>query len=220
MGTKTVVIDVRPLRAWLGVFCGGMGLLAAGCAAFNPAPRGTVLAAARVDLPTAYKGGFLFVDARINGAGPFRLLVDTGTSGLALSAAVAETAGLPPKGSAVVVSPAAKIPTRLVSVDRFECGGMTLQNTPAVIIDAHEMEVLATAFGDAFGCVGIVGIGAFQDVIVQMDFPGRSVSVFRPDAGSFSANPFVSYAGIIPRITLEMGGDPCKPSSIPGADSI
>src|SRR4051812_30182340 len=71
----------------------------AGCATvIGPAPRKTTLASDRVSLPTAKvpQAAALFVDVRINGQGPFRLLVDTGASCLVLAPRAAAAAGLKP----------------------------------------------------------------------------------------------------------------------------
>jgi hypothetical protein len=44
----------------------------------------------RIELPTRWEGGYPYVDATIDGHGPYRLLLDSGTSFVCLSKRVAD----------------------------------------------------------------------------------------------------------------------------------
>ncbi|MEO5959780.1 MAG: hypothetical protein ABIR80_11725, partial [Opitutaceae bacterium] len=63
----------------LRVCFAGVAFALGGCvtvATFNP--QQTILAADRVELPTLKGAGPLSIEAKINGVGPFRFVVDTG----------------------------------------------------------------------------------------------------------------------------------------------
>lgn len=185
----------------------GLGMLVAfvaGCASFTPAPRQTTLAADRVELPTEWRGHWLCITARIDGAGPFRLMVDTGATGLLLRASIAQQVAARNPRQAVITTPAGKFETRIVTVGRLESGGMTLVDVPAFVLDQSQTALLGNLFD------GVIGIGAFRDVIAEFDFPAGRIAVYRRDLARFSACPAVSYDEVVPAVTIDVAGRPVR----------
>jgi predicted aspartyl protease len=188
---------------------GWAGLLAglAGCTTTSTFPRRTTLAADRVILPTTEARGLLLIEARIDGAGPYRLLVDTGAGVLLLSAKVVAEAGLARSGGTFVVeTPAAQFRSGAAYVRRFESGGLRLDHLEAVVID----ETKIAPIRDAFGAEGILGMAALRDAVLEMDFPAREVRVVRPDAFSGLPQRAVPYEELCPIVQLEVNGIPVR----------
>lgn len=179
-------------------------VLFAGCANlrnWSPIPRRTVLAADRVDLPTVQVGGdLLAIYARVNGAGPYRLLVDTGCGLLTVSPAVAVAAGLKPQFSHDVGAETGGFRAMLAHIDRVESGGLTLEDLYAVILPPGNLVL------EALGCDGIVGIADFDNVVLEIDFPANQVSVIRQGTQSYPLEVAVPFSGVFPEVVIDVAG--------------
>lgn len=127
-------------------------------------------------LPAESINGTLLVDAMINGAGPFRLLIDTGCSCSVISPAVAAavdarawdgaayvltTNGLGETGSAVPVT-----------LDSVELGGARLLGVTACVTS---LDLQARVTGTRID--GLLGYSAFSDLFLTLDFPRRQVTL-------------------------------------------
>jgi hypothetical protein len=170
------------------------------CGAAWARPR-TELAGNWVDLPTEQIHQKLLVEARIDGAGPFRLLVDSGTSALMLAMDVAEAAGLHPVPSGSVVRDSfagSRTQVMGAQVKRLESGGLRLEDIRADVVPSR------SAFG--IPCDGILGMEAWEDVLLVVDFPRGQVSVARPDTIFYADRTAVRYSGMCPEVSLIIGG--------------
>jgi hypothetical protein len=183
-------------------------------------PRRTTLAADRVELPTTSLGDHLLVEARINGAGPFRLLVDSGCSNLVLSPRAAKLARTRTNpfltDYASVVGGKGVVKESIAQVDRLEAGGLTLEGVKAMISNKTEwaemMAVYQMAFGELGSFDGVLGMAALYDVILEIDYPNRQVAVVRRGTEKFPADRAVPYSlvGGVGWVTLEIGGKPVR----------
>ena len=103
--------------------------------------------------------GHFFADAQVNGA-TVHFLVDTGASGVALTADDARRAGLQfssqeftPVGSGA----SGEVRGKLVSLDHVSLGGRSVDNVSGVILEGGEMSLLGQSFLSQMGTIEISG---------------------------------------------------------------
>jgi hypothetical protein len=166
-------------------------------------PRRTILAADRVELPVTFVGDYFFVEARINGAGPFRLILDSGCSNLVLSPGAAKLAGVQANRfltQQVTVNGGkgfGKYST--AQVDRLEAGGLKLEGVKALVVSkaawAGELAGIQQ-FLDVMGFGsfdGVLGMAALYNVLLEIDYPNRHVAVVRLGTRQFPPDRAVPY---------------------------
>jgi len=157
----------------------------------------TILKAEHVDLPTYSSYYRLIVEARINNAGPFRLLVDTCASELLLSEKTANAAKIDYKGSAIKVHGVyGQVACRPGQIDLLESGGLRLENT-RVWVFADQDFILDEIDG-------VLGIEPLRDVILEMDFPAKQVSVGNGNRKDYANSPAVAFTLDDGHVTIEM----------------
>lgn len=146
-------------------------------------------------LPMVAAGGGAGLDVLINGRRK-RLQIDTGASGLLLSAAVAKAAGLVPEVEATEAGIGDEGAKHVFDthVDDIRIGGMEFKNCKVRVLE--QRGVLDTD--------GLIGPDVFRDFVVTLDFPGREVRLGplprRPDEPT--AKP----------VTLEAAGEGAQES--------
>lgn len=190
----------------------GVVFLLAGCMGISPlyvAPQRTTIATERVVLPTVTDegGDMLYIEARINGAGPFRLIVDTGAQALAVTQRVAQAAGIKLHSNrTVMVSNAAggTVGAKIVNVDRLEAGGLVLEGVGGVMVeDADHADFTTISKAD-----GILGMNALKDVVLEMDFRAKQVVVSRIGVDRYPLDRAVAYTETRPHVVMEIAGKP------------
>ena len=142
-----------------------------------------------------------FVMVTINGKGPFRFVVDTGTGGEAfISAELATRLSLPAAGQITLNDPSGlgghKVP--LVAIDSLEVAGVAFTGIKAAIHDLGHGEGT---------CEGLLGFALFRDYLLTLDYPGRRMTLASGDLtpdGERSVLPFHMPDGI-PVVTLSIG---------------
>lgn len=164
-------------------------------------PRQTVLTTDRVTLPTSANRGTLFVEAKVNGVGPFRFVVSTGDVALRVGPHVAEAAGL--KAMTDWKTRADGSAPNVVWVDRFESGGFELKGMAALLATPASFASARLLLGEIDG---FLGMDALKDVILEVDFPGKQVSAVRPGSQSYDEERAVAYRGTMPQVKLELPG--------------
>jgi hypothetical protein len=179
----------------------GSFLLAFACSALVCAPAQVpdLGVAHRVALQLVH--GRPFVAVMINGKGPFRFVVDTGTGGEAfVTPTLAALLALPSAGQITLNDPSGqggrKVP--LVRVDSLEIDGIQFAAVKAAV---HTL-------GGADGaCDGLLGFALFRNYLLTLDYPNRrlelSSGTLEPD-GNRSVLPMRIPDGI-PVITLVIG---------------
>ena len=164
-----------------------LGFFALGLVAFASAPHAAV--SERPDV-TPFEGGHraIVLAARLNGRGPFRLLLDTGSTHTAVSAETAEAIGAPVVAKAAMGSAAGSRETLVVHVQSLEVGSVTVSNLLASVIALAEMPGGSTIDG-------VIGHDALASLRYTIDFRRRRV-VWSPsdatDAGGSSVELQVS----------------------------
>ena len=120
-----------------------------------------------------------YVSVTVNGRGPFRFLVDTGTGGQALvTPELAEELLLPIVGHAHLTDPSGLGEQRstTASIDSLKLAGVEFSDVEAVV---HNL------YGDA-NCQGVLGFTLFEDYLLTLDFPGRRMMLTRGEIGGFA----------------------------------
>lgn len=122
-----------------------------------------------------------YVSVMVNGRGPYRFLIDTGTGGQALvSPAMARELSLPVVGHARLTDPTGQGEQRseILLIESLKIAGMEFKGVKAVI---HRL------YGEEENCQGVLGFTLFKDYLLTLDFPGRRMSLepgsLNPDAG-------------------------------------
>lgn len=157
--------------------------------------------------PMVERYGKPYVMVTINGKGPFRFVIDTGTGGDALvTPELAYELGLPTVGHAMLSDPSGKGGKRapIVQLDTLEFAGLQFNGIRAV---SHDF------FAEAGTCEGLLGFTLFRDYLLTLDFPNRLVTLgfgsLAPDGGK-SVLPFRMPDGV-PLAFLKVDGlDPVE----------
>jgi hypothetical protein len=157
--------------------------------------------------PMVERYGKPYVMVTINGKGPFRFVIDTGTGGDALvTPELARELGLPTVGHATLSDPSGQGGKRapIVLLDTLEVAGLRFTGIRAV---SHPF------FAEAGTSEGLLGFTLFRDYLLTLDFPNRLVTLstgaLAPD-GLKSVLPFRMPDGV-PVASLKVDGlDPVE----------
>lgn len=142
-----------------------------------------------------------FVQVMVNGRGPFRFVVDTGTAGEAfVSDALADALHLPVIGAVHLTDPSHQggqhVP--VVAIETIEVAGVEFKGVRAV------RHALSQADGT---CDGLLGFALFHQYLLTLDYPHKQLSLTEGTItanGSGSVLPFRTPYGI-PIISLKVG---------------
>jgi len=175
--------------------CAGIALLASSCVL--PAAASNVHSA---PLDVTHDKPFIMV--MVNGKGPFRFVIDTGTGGEAfVTEELAEQLGLPVTGHARLSDPSGQGGQRapIVLIQSLEVAGVRFSGVKAV---EHPLS------SDDGACQGLLGFVLFRDYLLTLDFPNRRVTLsnseLAPDGGK-SVIPFRMPLGV-PLAMLQLDG--------------
>jgi len=157
--------------------------------------------------PMVERYGKPYVMVTIDGKGPFRFVIDTGTGGDALvTPELARELDLPTVGHAMLSDPSGQGGKRapIVLLDTLEVAGVQFAAVRAV---SHDF------FAEAGTCEGLLGFTLFRDYLLTLDFPNRLVTLgtgsLAPDGGK-SVLPFRMPEGV-PIAQLKIDGlDPVE----------
>ncbi len=108
----------------------------------------------------------LTVPVTIEGKGPFRFLIDTGSQNTVLSRTLATTLELEAGPRVRVIGIADELPTDSVRIDALDLGQMTLFGLRVPLLEERHM-----------GAEGILGTDALQDRRVVLDFKRNRMEV-------------------------------------------
>jgi|GEM_PF-294115 hypothetical protein len=141
-----------------------------------------------------------YVVVMLNGRGPFRFMVDTGTGGQAMiTPALVEELQLPVVGHAHLTDPSGLGEQRSETawIDSLKIAGVEFSDVEAVV---HNL------YGDA-NCQGVLGFTLFEDYLMTLDFPGRRMTLVPgeivPGSGG-TVLPFRMPDGV-PIVSLQIG---------------
>jgi predicted aspartyl protease len=143
-----------------------------------------------------------YVAVMVNGHGPYRFLIDTGTGTQALiSPELVHELGMPAVGHARLTDPSGQGEQRsqVVWIDSLKIGNVEFEEVQAV---EHGL------FREEQNCQGVLGFPLFEDYLLTLDYPGRrmilSSGVLEEHAGG-SVMPFRIVDGV-PIAKLEIDG--------------
>jgi hypothetical protein len=172
-----------PLReALLALFSmpGAMLLLPLGCGqgfdvtSPDAVPTNVVLPSADVEVPVTILNSLIFMDVTVNGAGPYKFLLDTGAALGQVSPEISsQFPGNLLNRTTTIVGPLGETaPVPLFRVDSLKIGDTDFQNFAVVVRDVPGMFV-----GAPFAVDGIVGSGLFRNVLLTLNYPAAKIGV-------------------------------------------
>ena len=143
-----------------------------------------------------------YVHVMVNGHGPYRFLVDTGTGTQALiSPELVHELGIPRVGHARLTDPSGQGEQRsdVVWVESLKIGSVEFEEVQAV---EHRL------FREEQNCQGVLGFPLFEDYLLTLDYPGRKMvlrSGTLPKEAAGSVLPFRMKDGV-PIARLQIDG--------------
>ena len=164
----------------------------------NDEPR--FVAPTRVD-----KIGRVWAPVKINGQGPYRLVVATGASKSALTPRLAQALGIPVASAQTVVLHGATGSTLvpMVPVESMEIGDL--------LIEPRRLAVIPDALG---GADGVLGMDELANMRVEIEFRKDRISIMRSKSerapGQFQTVPVKFQRGRLLVADASMGGVPVK----------
>lgn len=152
-----------------------------------------------VQVPFDTVDGRIYVQARVNGQGPFRFAIDTGASGLGRAdTGLASQLGLAAGGQARTsdgVQSAQVDTTRLTSL---ELGGLVRRDLDVITRDYNARNAPEAAFA------GIIARDFFADGLLVIDYPNRTLLFTRTQAIAADAIDALPYERAF-RIPVSIG---------------
>jgi len=143
-----------------------------------------------------------YVAVMVNGRGPFRFLIDTGTGGQALiSPEIADELALPVVGHARLMDPSGKGEQRsdILQIHSLKVAGMEFAEIKGI---RHRL------YSEEENCQGVLGFTLFKDYLLTLDFPGHRMiltsGAIAQDGGG-SVLPFRMPDGV-PIVPLRIDG--------------
>jgi predicted aspartyl protease len=162
-----------------------------------------------------------YVQVLINGKGPFRFVIDTGTGAEALvTPELADQLALPAAGQVRLSDPSrqGQQRTQLVLIHSLTVAGVeftavkAMRHSLAGQDAANQFGPSQDGFGGGGSCQGLLGFTLFRDYLLTLDYPSRRVTLaagaLEPDAGpdqQRSVVPFRMPDGV-PIARLDIGG--------------
>ena len=128
-----------------------------------------------IDVPFAFIHDEIVLQVKINGQGPFSMLLDTGTDPSAVDLGAAKDIGLPLSDRGHAASGGGTEVNRIygTKLARVEIGALVASNVAAGAIDLSRLT-------DHIGIpiLGVLGHSLLDGRIVQIDYPGRVVRFY------------------------------------------
>ncbi|MDZ4306701.1 aspartyl protease family protein [Allopontixanthobacter sp.] len=106
------------------------------------------------------------VPVTVEGEGPFRFMIDTGSQATVVTRGLSERLQLETVGTATVVGMASRVPVQLVELNGLEFAARVLDNITAPLLEAHHI-----------GADGILGLDSLQDLRVMINFRDETIAV-------------------------------------------
>jgi CubicO group peptidase (beta-lactamase class C family)/predicted aspartyl protease len=138
-------------------------------------PRRTS-AIARTEVPLSRLRGLPVIPVSVNGAGPFRFIVDWGANVLSISPKIARELHLPESGKGPQGNPNVSVAELRIGDDAFS--GMT---------------ALVDPFFDTIDADGVVGLNAYRGLVATIDYPGSRFRLERSELPGADGKTILDY---------------------------
>jgi predicted aspartyl protease len=158
---------------------------------------------APVTVPMLSSAGLPVVEARINGQGPYKFILDTGAMGSVVSESLARDLGLPSIAPAAMARPGSSkpLPATVTRITRIEIGKVSLEGVMAVFAD------LSAVMKKAPDAQGVLSASMFQGLLVSYNFPARTIDFRRGELPKEDGQTIFTWAaGKIPNVTADVAG--------------
>ena len=129
-----------------------------------------------VEVPFETERNLIFVQVKLNGRGPFSMMLDTGTDPSAIDIAAAKELGLELTASGENAVGGGTGKNAIYEVKPIDVGVGEL-SAPQVEISAVDLSKIATAIGKPVH--GVLGHSFLNNRIVQIDFPARRLRFYK-----------------------------------------
>ncbi len=168
-------------------------------------PDDTTVAGGEATVPIEVNG-FVTLEARLNGQGPFAFILDTGGHAI-LTPAAAELLGLHPAGAGNSGGTGSgTLPIQFAKVGRVEIGGVTLVNQNFFVIP---LQYATVERGPRPPLAGILGLELLERLAVRLDYRNRTLTFWPRDSypppSSAKAVP-ITFADDIPLLRAQLNG--------------
>lgn len=145
------------------------------------------------------------IEAKINGKGPFRFILDTGAQGMLINADLAKELDLQPTGKSHMGDPS---DPEAIEVDRVRLDTVSIGDAVLTGVNANSWEQPA-AFGHGLSNVrGIIGLMMLTDCLVTCDFANNEMRLTRgelPPVNGKDVLKFESDGEGLPTIKVHVG---------------
>jgi predicted aspartyl protease len=168
----------------------------------------------RIELPTRWEGGYPYVDATIDGHGPYRLLLDSGTSFVCLSKRVADELHLErvpiragQDGQEVDANGDSVRAREGATIREMHIGRVDFPGGQVLIWDLSLLERAAKTRLD-----GILPACVFAEALLTIDYERRSVTLERGELPPADGRTVYQLGDdpYRPLVTMTIGGAPCE----------
>ncbi len=116
------------------------------------------------------------VDARINGQGPYRFVIDTGASNSAISRTLAERLMMPRGMPIPVMGASGSSQAYMTNATMLEVAGRRFSDFSFAAGDF--LDRLSDAVGTRID--GVLGANAFRNLVLRIDYPNQRLSIDNP----------------------------------------
>lgn len=160
----------------------------------------TAATGAALRVPFEVVDGRIYVQARVNGGGPFRFAVDTGASGMGRAdTSLVTQLRLPVEGSGATSDGVATSRVDMTRFTSLELGGLV----------RRDLQVITRDYGSRLSpqakFAGIIGRDFFGDGLLMIDYPSRMLTFSRSAALNRGEEGVIGYERPF-RVPVTIGG--------------
>jgi len=203
----------------------GLLLLLAGCSTLQreaPRPGRTTLGSPLVLVPATTIGNYLIVEARWDRHGPYRFLVDTGSSTTIVTAELAArypAKNVPPEALPRVRVRSASGETTVLpstTLRRLELGAARFEDVQVLV---HDFKELSNHLGVKID--GLLGFPLFRETVLTLDYPKSRLLLQPRHPAPLHPGAIIPFNNErrIPFITLALGDQPFTALIDSGSDA-
>lgn len=154
---------------------------------------------ALVDIPFDTVDGRIYVQARVNGRGPFRFAVDTGASGMGRAdTSLVTSLGLSMDGETITSDGVTSASVETTHIDSLELGGLTQRDMDVTARDYNSRNAPDAMFS------GIIAREFFSDGLLVIDYPRKRLVFTRARRLPAAGNNVLGYERAF-RIPVSIG---------------